>query len=414
MSFVLVLLIVCFISLSAFLSASETSLFSLSSFQLKSYAHSKTPRLRLIADLMNHPRDVLVTILMLNILANILVQNTVSSLFSETNNWMIKVGVPLALTLVFGELLPKSIAMPNNSAIAYRVSPTIQFFAKIFGPIRKIVTSITTYISRFFFLFFKDEPEILPEELRHVLKTSEESGVLLKAERNLAGGVLDLEQTRVLDHMRPREEILFYDIQAPISTLVSLFSDQGITRVPICEKKLDNLLGILSIRQFFLAKETLGTGKDLLSLLKKPFYIPESTKAALLLKMLRDRKESIAMVVDEYGSITGLITQEDLIEEIVGEIADRRDVKSLYTRSGDDVIIASGKLELADFNQIFDVHLKSTENVVTLGGWLIEQMGTIPRSGEKYATDQFLFYVLAAEPNRVRRIYVRRLKENRA
>ena len=98
----------------------------------------------------------------------------------------------------------------------------------------------------------------------------------------------------------------------------------------------------------------------------------------------------------------------------MGEIADRRDVKSLYTRSGEDVIIASGKLELSDFNKIFEVELKSIGHVVTLGGWLIDQMGTIPRSGDKYATDEFLFYVLAAEPNRVRRIYVRRLKKGNA
>ena len=115
-------------------------------------------------------------------------------------------------------------------------------------------------------------------------------------------------------------------------------------------------------------------------------------------------------MVDEYGSISGLITQEDLIEKVVGEIADFRDAKSLYTRSGENVIIASGKLELSQFAEIFGIELFSKENVVTLGGWLIEQLGTIPQTGTKYATDQFLFYVLAADPNRIRRIYVRKLE----
>jgi CBS domain containing-hemolysin-like protein len=124
---------------------------------------------------------------------------------------------------------------------------------------------------------------------------------------------------------------------------------------------------------------------------------------------MRERGESLAIVVDEYGSISGLISQEDLIEAMVGEISDRRDAKSRYTRSTDDVIIASGKLELSEFREIFGIPLKTHENILTLGGWLIEQLGDIPTPGTKYANDQFLFYILAADPNRIRRVYVRRL-----
>jgi CBS domain containing-hemolysin-like protein len=128
------------------------------------------------------------------------------------------------------------------------------------------------------------------------------------------------------------------------------------------------------------------------------------------LRNLRERGESLAIVVDEYGSISGLITQEDLMESVVGEILDKRDEKSLYTRSGEDAIIASGKLELTEFKEIFGVSLKSKEHVFTLGGWLIEQLGDIPSIGTKYADDRFLFYILEAAPNRIRRVYVRKLK----
>jgi CBS domain containing-hemolysin-like protein len=125
--------------------------------------------------------------------------------------------------------------------------------------------------------------------------------------------------------------------------------------------------------------------------------------------MLREKSAPLAMVVDEYGIISGLVAQEDLIEQVVGEIADLRDEKNLYTRSGEDIIIASGKMEIAEFEPIFGIALRSREHAVTLGGWLIEQLGSIPQTGTQYATDDFLFYVLAAEPNRVRRVYVRRL-----
>jgi len=363
---------------------------------------------------MAHPREVLVTILMLNVLSNILVQNTVANLFERYDSWGLKVGLPLALTLIFGELLPKSLAMPNNTTLAPKVAPVISAVAYGLGPIRRQLTRITSFISRFFFIIIRDEVEISPAALQLVLKTSEESGVLLKQERQLVGGALDLLQTKVLERMRPREEVLFYDIQEPLSVLISLFVEKQITRVPVCDGDLENLKGILTTRQFFLSQNIIHISADLLPILRKPYYVPETTRAWTLLNTMRDRGESLAMVVDEYGSISGLITQEDLIEGVVGEISDSRDVKSSYTRSGEDVIIASGKLELSDFADIFGVELESKENIVTLGGWLTEQMGTIPQTGAKYATDQFLFYVLAADPNRVRRIYVRKLKQRKS
>lgn len=397
------------LGVSCFCSLSETALFSLSPLTLKSFRASQQPRLTLIARMMEHPRDVLVTVLMLNTFANILVQNTVSILFSSQPSWLLKVGLPLALTLMLGELLPKSLALPYNVRLAPRVAPTIDWMLAILKPVRRPLTRITSAISHAFFFFLRDEKEISSEELHHVLKRSEESKVLLPEEADLIGGTIDLQNSIVKERMRPREEIHFYDIHESLSLLQRLFVDMEVTRVPICDGPLENLLGILSLRRFFFQGIGIEKSEDLLPILKKPFYVPETTRCWTLLRTLRERGESLAIVVDEYGSISGLITQEDLIEGVVGEIRDLRDSKSLYTRSGDDVIIASGKLELSEFNEVFGAHLKSSENIVTLGGWLIEQLGDIPLAGGQYATDEFFFYVLAAEPNRIRRIYVRRL-----
>jgi putative hemolysin len=399
------------ILLSATLSGSETALFSLSPLTIKSYRQSSDRRLQLIGHMMERPRDVLVTILILNILANVLIQNTVSTIFDPFESWTLKVGVPLLLTLIFGEVLPKSFAMPNHAQIAYRVAPWLNWTARILRPIRIPMTKVTNTISRILFFFLREEREISAEELRHVLKTSEERGVLMPIESELIDGTLDLQNSIVRERMRPREEILYYDLQEPLSQLKHLFVEQGTTRIPVCDGDLENLKGILSARRYFFQREQIEKPSDLLSLLKKPYYVPESTRAWTLLRNLRERKENLAIVVDEYGTISGLVTQEDLAEAVVGEIADRRDETNLYTRSSDDVIIASGKLELSEFKDIFGIALKSKENIVTLGGWLIEQLGDIPTTGTKYATDHFLFYVLSADPNRVKRIYVRRLKK---
>ncbi len=410
MTALLVFLLFFLILVSGFLSASETSLFSLSPLTVKSYKQRSDTRLQLIFRLMQRPREVLVTILILNILANVLVQNTVSSIFAGAGSWGLKVGLPLALTLIFGEVLPKSVALPYNASIAYRVAPILKGATRCLRPLRDPLTRLTSWISRYVFFFLKDEKEISVDELRHVLHTSEEKGVLLPQECDLIGGVLDLQHSLVKEHMRPREEIHAYDILEPLSQLHHLFVDLELTRVPVYEDNLEKLLGILSVRRYFFSKSQIEQPKDLLPLLKKPTYVPETTRSWTLLMNLREKGESLAIVVDEYGSISGLVTQEDLIEAVVGEISDRRDPKSLYTRSGNDVIIASGKLELSEFKEIFGIPLRFQDNVVTLGGWLIEQLGDIPITGMQYATDQFLFYVLAAEPHRVRRVYVRCLR----
>jgi CBS domain containing-hemolysin-like protein len=134
----------------------------------------------------------------------------------------------------------------------------------------------------------------------------------------------------------------------------------------------------------------------------------------ILLRQMYEKEESLAIVVDEYGSISGLIALEDLVEKVVGEIADARDEKSRYSRSGEDVIIASGKLELAEFEEIFGKALPSENNMVTIGGWLTEQMGDIPRTGAKYTAHDFFFHVLAADVKRVRRIYIRRMQSSQS
>ncbi len=407
----MILLLFLLILLSAFLSGSETSLFALSPLTIRSYRSGGNPRLQLIARMMERPRDVLVTILMLNILANILIQNSVSTLFDAYESWALKIFVPLALTLIFGEVLPKSLALPSHTQIAYRVAPIIHWAAQILTPFRRIFTQATSWISRFLFFFLREEKEISSDELRHVLKTSEERGVLMPIESDLISGALDLQNSAVKEHMRPREEIIAYDLNEPLSHLLTLFVDQETTRIPVYENDLENLKGILSARDYFFHREQIKKPSDLLPILKKAYFLPETTRAWTTLRNLRERGVNLAIVVDEYGSISGIITQEDLVESVVGEIVDLRDAKSLYTQSSQDVIIASGKLTLSEFEKIFSTPLKTTNSVVTLGGWLIEQLGDIPPTGAKYATDQFLFYVLAADPNRIRRIYVRRLKK---
>lgn len=323
------------------------------------------------------------------------------------------VGVPLALNLVLGEVIPKSLALPNNARLAYRVAPLLSVLQKILYPIRKVLSFITNFIIRICFFFLKKEEEISIDELQHALKASREHGVLHSDEAELVRGYLNLEESSVKELMRPREEVIYFDLEDPLSKLVHLFVDQECSRILVCKEGLDTLQGIISSRLFFLHKAQLHESKDLLSIIKKPFFVPEVMTAEVLLKQMYEREESLAIVVDEYSSISGIIAFEDLVEVVVGEIADRRDTKMLYTRAKGDVIIASGKLELSEFEEIFQHALHSENNMVTIGGWLTEQLGDIPKAGTKYVTDDFLFHVLASDATRIRRLYIRKLSSKK-
>ncbi len=408
----LIALLVILIFFSGFSSASETSLFSLSSLKVKAYKTDPDPRKKLVATLLASPRDLLVTIIMINVAVNILIQNVSSSLFGESN-WALNVAVPLMLTLVLGEVVPKSIGLVNNMKIAYRVAPVIRFLEWLLSPIRKALVSVTNVVSRILFFFLRKEEEISIDELQHALRTSRQYGVLQAEEAELIRGYLALQESTVKERMRPREEVLYFDMEEPLSRLIHLFVDQECSRIPVCKSGLDQIIGVITSRQFFLYRESIQSAESLLSVLEKPFFVPETVPARVLLRQFYDRQESFAIVVDEYGSISGIIALEDLVETVIGEIADRRDEKNLYTLSGHDVIIASGKMELAELEKIFDVSFVSKNNMVTVGGYLTEKMGDIPKSGSKLATDQCLFHVLAADPTRVRRVYIRRMRKKR-
>lgn len=381
--------------------------------KIKIFRTDKDPRKQLVAKILGTPRDLLITIIILNIIVNILIQNVTSSIFGDFSGWVFTILVPLILTVVFGEVFPKSIGLANNTSISYRVAPILYAAQRILLPVRHVLAYITHIVSRIFFFYLKPEEEISSEELRHALKTSRHFEILNEDEAEIVRGYLHLQEAQVREVMRPREEVIFYDIEEPLSKLVHLFVDQECSRIPVCKENLDKVVGIITAQLFFLHREALHTVEDVINILAKPFFIPESMSASICIRQMYNRKESLALVVDEYGSISGLITSEDLVETVIGEIADARDTKSHYTRSGENILIASGKMELSEFDEIFGVTLPSENNRVTLGGWLTEQMGDIPKTGAKILSNGFFFHVLAADAKRVKMIYVRKVDSSK-
>jgi putative hemolysin len=393
---------------SALFSASETALFSLTPMQLQQFKKRGDPSGSKVVQLLKSPRDLLISLIMVNVILNILVQNVLSNIFGTLTGWLLNVGVPLALTLTFGEFIPKSIGIANNARIAPKIAGFLWVIQKSLFPIRTVLIRTTSVISRLLFFFLRDEKEISTDEMQHALRTSKKKGVLAEDEAELMRGYLQLQEANAKGFLRPREEVLFFEVSDSIERLIHLFVDQECTRIPVCEGGTDNIIGIITSGQFFLHRETLEKTEDIRPHLRSPFFVPESISAQALLDQMYERRESLAIVVDEYGAFSGLISLEDLVEAVVGEIFDRRDEKGRYTRSGDDVLIASGKLEVLELQTLFDVAIDSPHNMVTIGGFLTEQLGEIPKSGTKYQYKNLLFHVLSSDEKRVRRVYIRR------
>ncbi len=406
-----IILLVILTILSGMFSASETALFSLSPMKVKSFAKDSHPRKKLISNLLKSPYELLVTILMINVLVNILIQNTTSHIFGTLSSWLLTVGVPLGITLIFGEIIPKTLAMQNNTAYASFISPVIAGARFILGPVRSTITIFASFLVRSIFFFLKREKRITREELKHALKAGEKQGIVNTREATLMQGYIYLRHKAVKEFKRPREEIIYYDLNQPLDDLEKTLVDQEVSRLPVCDGDLENMKGIISIRNYFLQKEKLSRPQDLIPFLIKPYYVPESMPAKNLLRHLDNQARSLAIVVDEYGTISGLLTQEDLIEAVVGEITDNRDQKTKYTPAGNNAIIASGKLELKEFEEIFGSYLGSPGNMVTINGWLIEKVETLPKAGDKIEEEGFFFHILSADPNRIRRVYIRKLKK---
>lgn len=393
---------------SAFFSATETALFSLPSIQVKMYQNQNDPKKQWVVKLLSCSQELIVTILMLNIGINLFIQNIISHFLGEDSDWIIKIALPFVLTLLFGEILPKSFAMQHNKTLAPHVASIIQVPYRLFAPLRRALTSIVSPVSQYMFFFLKKEQHLSNQELRHVLHTSQNNGVLTQDEAQLIDGYLNLQDHNIKELMRPREEIVFYDINEPLSVLQDLFVTQRYSRLPICVDGLDVLQGIMTAQQFFLQQHNMIDAHNLKPFLEKPFFVPKSIPARQLLRQFYEKKQHLALVVDEYGEICGIISLEDLVEVVIGEIASTRDQGQNFTWFSKEVLIADAKLEISEFEKLFQVKLENKEQMITLGGWLLEQFKHIPQTGENLLWNDLFFHILAAKPHRIQRVYIRK------
>jgi len=412
---ILSIVLVFLLFLSGFFSTSETALFSLSSSKRAIFGESSHKGKQAAYQLLNTPKSLLITILIMNIAVNLGVQNVVSSIVGTLSGFILTVLVPFVLTLLFGEILPKTIAVVKNESIAQSVAPTLLLLNRLITPFRYLVLKITEVMSKVFFFFLKKDEEISKDEIKHAIQSSKDTGLMTKEEVKLLLGSLKLSELDVNEVKCPRQNIIFHDINDSPQKLRDLISKKRVSKVPIVDRDIDQVVGVIRASSFFSADHRIVEPKDIEDVMEKPFFVPESMLSRTLLAHFDDNKKDMAILVDEYGSTSGLITREDLVEIVVGQIQDSRDEKTLFTRQGEDVIICSGKYDLADLESIFEIDIPRKSQETTVGGYLLEILGDIPKSGYKVEENGLLFHVLLATETKVSRVYIKNLnsrKEN--
>ncbi len=397
--------------LSGLISGSEVAFFNIASKD-DEYLESGH-RANKINDLLGHPKRLLATILILNNLVNIsIVTLSTFVMWDFMGSKTVEGKVVLALTttitlaIVFiGEVVPKIYANQNSKAFAYLTLPLISLSYWFFRPLAWLLSSISGVIER---RIKYDDFQISMKHLNHALELAADSTT--EEEQGILKGIVNFGQLNVTQVMRSRIDITAFENDIDFHELMDKINKTGFSRIPIYEDTIDSIVGILynkDLLPHLHEKEDF----DWQTLLRPGYFVPETKKIDTLLKDFQNRHVHMAIVVDEYGGTSGLITLEDIIEEIVGEINDEYDDEDInYNKIDDNTFVFEGKTSLNDFCKIVNADPMDFEQVKgeseSLGGLLLELHHKMPRSGEVLKYGNFAFTVVAVDPKRIKRVRV--------
>ncbi len=405
---VTLLLIAC----SALISGSEVAFFSLGPNQRSELETQKSNASDRILALLDNPQRLLATILITNNFVNIGIVIVSTFIVSETFNfedyaaWVaiaIQVGGITFLLLLFGEVIPKVYATANALPLCKFMSLPLEFLGKVFYPLSTILITSTNLINK---KVKKRGTDYSVDELEHALELTKDEETTPDEEKILRG-IVRFGGTDVKQIMTPRTEVVAFEQRTPFAELLAELLHQGFSRVPIYEDSLDQVKGILYLKD--LLPHADAQNLQWLPLVRPPYFVPENKKLDDLMKEFQEKKVHMAIVVDEYGGTSGIVTLEDILEEIVGDITDEfDDEKIFYSKLDENNYVFEGKTPLVDLYKILDLDGENWEDAKgesdTLAGFILEQVGKIPLKNEKVKFENYILTIEAADKRRVKRV----------
>jgi Mg2+/Co2+ transporter CorB len=400
--------------LSAFFSGSETALTAASRARMHALEQDGNRRAKIVTYLLSIRERLIGAILLGNSLANIAASALATSLFLALFG---EAGVAYAtvvmtvLVVLFAEVLPKTYAIVNADRMALFVAPAVRFVVAVLAPVTRAMQFLVRHTLRLFGASVGEDVEVLSahEELRGAINLHHKEGGVVKIDRDMLGGVLDLRELTVSDIMVHRTTMDAIDVDLPTEQVVDAALKSSHTRVPLWRGEREEIVGILHAKTLLRALREAGgdLGKlDIMSLSSPPWFVPDSTSLKDQLNAFPKRKAHFAIVVDEYGEVMGLVTLEDIIEEIVGDITDETDIASIAARvEPDGSLIVDGTVPIRDVNRMMDWNIPD-DDATTIAGLVMHEAQAIPYQGQRFNFHGFRFEVLRRQKNRIASLQV--------
>lgn len=403
------LVIVVLLALSAFFSSAETALTTVSRLRVMTLAEEGNKSASVLLKVIDNKEKMLSAILIGNNIVNISASSLTTILVTDLfGNYAVSIatGLLTILVLIFGEITPKTFATLHNEKISLR-------YAKIIYVIMWVLTPVIFIINKLAFLvmlLFKSESSTktstyTENELKTIVNVSHEEGVIETEEHEMLQNIFDFSDRQAKDVMIPRVDVCMLEVSSTYDEIMETFRANRYTRIPIYENSTDNVIGIINIKDLVLYKH--GESFSIRNYLREPYYTYEYKKLSDLLLEMKKASANITIILDEYGAASGLLTLEDLVEEIVGDIKDEYDYdeEDLLKAVSDTEYIVEAQMNLDDFNDILGTKLVSDE-YDSVGGFIIEHLDRMARTGDMVETPDISFLVDSTDKNRIEKVHV--------
>lgn len=421
------LLFLAFLTLvNAFFAGAEMAVVSVNKNRIKVLADEGSKRAALLQTLFEDSTKFLSTIQVAITLAGFFSSASAATGISQVlGGWIAQFGIPYSntiavvvvtiilsyFTLVFGELVPKRIALQKAEAFSLFVVQPIYIISKILSPFIKLLSLSTNGFLHLIGMKTENlEEAVSEEEIKKMLETGSENGVVNEIEKEMINSIFSFDDKTAKDVMVPRREVFAIDIEEPLEKILDEILETRHSRIPVYEEQIDNIIGILQVKDVMIeARKKSFEEVDIRALLKEAFFVPDGKSTDELFREMQKTKNRMAVLIDEYGGVSGILTVEDLVEEVMGEITDEHEEEVVELQKiGEKEYLLDGSILIEELNEKLNLKLE-TENYDTLSGYLIEELGYIPKdSGQcELDADGVHFKILEVKEKRIRKVWMK-------
>ena len=412
-NFVYGIIIAICIVLSAFFSCTETAFSCANRIRLKSYADSGNKRAVTALWVTDNYDKVITAILIGNNVVNLGCSSIATVLCMNllgNSGAAIATGATTLLVLTFGEIIPKCFGNEVSDTIALYTAGIMKFLVYALLPLVYLFTALKSLVLKLAHIK-KDQPSVTEDELKYIIDSIEEEGILEEQEKDLVQSALDFDEKTALEILTPRVDVVLIDAEDDPQNIKDIIFKERYSRIPVYEGSIDNIIGILQTRDY-LEKLVDNNNPDIKELVTSAHFIYKTRKLSDILTDFKEKKLHIAIVTDEYGGMLGIVTMEDLLEEIVGDIWDEdEDEERTYTKLKDGRYIISGDMDLSDLFEIFEINDDDNIESISVGGFIIEQLGTIPTVNECVEYKDIRITVKRVKNNRIISAFVSKIEK---